>query len=85
MLFKIKFLFEVFCFKLLHESNESFNAFSGHSTVPVATTLYLPILTDAETYIVNGVEKKFADGKVCYCGKCLKIELQPGSYTFVQK
>ena len=36
-------------------------------------------------YTVNSVEKKFSDGKVCYCGKCLEIELQPGSYTFVQK
>ena len=61
------------------------DGFTYECTVPVATTLYLPILTDAETYTVNGVEKKFSDGKVCYCGKCLEIELQPGSYTFVQK
>ena len=54
-------------------------------TVPVATTLYLPILTDAETYTVNGVEKKFADGKICPCGKALVVELDAGSYTFVQK
>ena len=51
----------------------------------MATTLYLPMLSTAETYTVNGVEKKFSDGKVCYCGKCLEIELEPGSYTFVQK
>ena len=61
------------------------NGFVYECTVPVATTLYLPILTDAETYTVNGIEKKFSDGKICPCGKCLEIELQPGSYTFVQK
>ena len=41
--------------------------------------------TSTSTYTVNGVEKRFSDGKVCYCGKCLEIELEPGSYTFVQK
>jgi hypothetical protein len=61
------------------------DGFVYECTVPVATTLYLPMLSCAETYTVNGVEKKFSDGKVCYCGKCLEIELQPGSYTFVQK
>ena len=61
------------------------DGFVYECTVPVATTLYLPMLSKAETYTVNGVEKKFSDGKVCYCGKCLEIELEPGSYTFVQK
>ena len=61
------------------------DGFVYECTVPVATTLYLPMLSAAETYTVNGVEKKFSDGKVCYCGKCLEIELAPGSYTFVQK
>ena len=61
------------------------DGFVYECTVPVVTTLYLPMLSDAETYTVNGVEKKFSDGKVCYCGKCLEIELQPGSYTFIQK
>ena len=61
------------------------DGFVYECTVPVATTLYLPILTAAETYTVNGVEKKFADGPVCTCGKCLVVELDAGSYTFVQK
>lgn len=61
------------------------DGFVYECTVPVAATLYLPMLSNAETYTENGVEKKFSDGKVCYCGKCLEIELQPGSYTFVQK
>ena len=61
------------------------DGFVYECTVPVASTLYLPILTDADTYTVNGVEKKFADGKVCPCGKALVLELDAGSYTFVQK
>ncbi|MBQ7910235.1 MAG: family 78 glycoside hydrolase catalytic domain [Clostridia bacterium] len=61
------------------------DGFVYECTVPVATTLYLPILTDAETYTVNGVEKRFADGTVCPCGKALVMELDAGSYTFVQK
>jgi len=61
------------------------DGFTYECTVPVATTLYLPILTDAETYTVNGEIKKIADGKICPCGKALVMELQPGSYTFIQK
>ena len=61
------------------------DGFTYECTVPVAATLYLPILTTAETYTVNGVEKRFAEGKLSPCGKCLKVELQPGSYVFVQK
>jgi alpha-L-rhamnosidase len=61
------------------------DGFVYECTVPVATTLRLPILTAAETYTVDGVEKKFADGKICSCGHCLVVELEPGSYTFVQK
>ena len=61
------------------------DGFVYECTVPVATTLRLPILTAAETYTVNGVEKKFADGKICSCCHCLVVELEPGSYTFVQK
>ena len=61
------------------------DGFVYECTVPVATTLRLPILTAAETYTVNGVEKKFADGKVCSRCHCLVVELEPGSYTFVQK
>ena len=61
------------------------DGFTYECTVPVAATLYLPILTDAATYTVNGVEKAFADGDICPCGKALVVELEPGSYTFVQK
>jgi len=61
------------------------DGFVYECTVPVAATLYLPILTDAETYTVNGVEKRFADGQICPRGKALVMELDAGSYTFVQK
>jgi alpha-L-rhamnosidase len=61
------------------------DGFTYECTVPVATTLYLPMMSASGVYTVNGVEKTFAEGKVCYCGKCLEIELEPGSYVFIQK
>ncbi len=60
-------------------------AFTYECTVPVAATLYLPILTDAATYTVNGVEKAFADAALTPCGKAIVVELAAGSYTFIQK
>ncbi len=54
-------------------------------TVPVAATLYLPILTEAETYTVNGVEKAFTDAEKSPCGKCIVVRLEAGSYIFVEK
>ncbi len=54
-------------------------------TVPVDTTLYLPILTTAETYTVNGHEKRFDEARRSPCGKCIVLGLAPGQYTFVQK
>ena len=61
------------------------DGFVYECTVPVAATLYLPILTDAETYTENGLEKRFSEGKITPCGKCLVVQLRPGSYTFVQR
>ena len=60
------------------------DGFTYECTVPVASTLYLPILTDADTYTVNGESKKFADGEICSCGKTLVVELEAGHYIFKQ-
>ena len=60
------------------------DGFTYECTVPVASTLYLPILTDADTYTVNGESKKFADGEICSCGKALVVELEAGHYIFKQ-
>ena len=60
------------------------NGFVYECTVPVASTLYLPILTDSGTYTVNGEIKKFEDGEICPCGKALVVELEDGHYIFKQ-
>ncbi len=53
--------------------------------VPVATTLYLPILTDEEIFTVNGVTRRFDEVGKSLCGKAAVLGLAPGHYTFVQK
>lgn len=70
---------------LIESGWDTTEGFVYECTVPVASTLYLPILTQAETYVVNGVEKRFADGVICPCGKALVVELEAGHYTFLQK
>ena len=60
------------------------NGFIYECTVPVDTTLYLPILTDGDTYTLNGKAMSFADAEKSPCGKCAVIKLAAGSYTFVQ-
>ncbi len=70
---------------LIASSWDMRDGFTYECTVPVATTLYLPILTAAATYTVNGAEKFFADAERTPCGKAIVLELAPGSYTFVQK
>ena len=39
----------------------------------------------AAAYEMKYISGSLADGKLCSCGKCLVIELEAGSYTFVQK
>ncbi len=60
------------------------DGFTYSCTVPAPATLYLPILTDAASYTVNGETKSFAAAEKTPCGKAIIIELAPGSYTFVQ-
>ena len=59
--------------------------YDGIGVLDEATYEQLAATAMTKTYTVNGVEKRFSDGKICYCGKCLEMELQPGSYVFVQK
>lgn len=61
------------------------DSFIYECTVPVTSTLYLPILTDAETYTVNGRVASFADAEKTPCGKAIVLTLEAGSYTFIQK
>lgn len=53
--------------------------------VPVTTTLRLPILTEKDSLLINGVEHSISEYASCACGKAIEIELAPGSYTFVQQ
>jgi hypothetical protein len=65
------------------ESNWSTeNGFVYDAVTPVPATLRLPVLTDGETFRVNGIEHKFSefeqkDGRVI-------ITLAPGAYEFEQ-
>ncbi len=61
------------------------NGFVYECTVPVTSTLYLPILTTAETYTVNGVTQRFDAARLTPCGGAIALTLEAGSYTFVQK
>ncbi len=64
------------------------NGFVYECTVSVPATLYLPILTEAETYTVHdgltSVEKRFDESEKSPCGKAVVLSLEPGSYTFTQ-
>ncbi len=61
------------------------NGFVYECTVPVETTLYLPILTEAEVYTVNGITQRFDAAEATRCGKAIVLTLAPGSYVFEQK
>lgn len=60
------------------------DGFTYHCQVPVASTLYLPLLTGAETFTINGVEHRVDAYKTCPCGKAIVMELEAGTYTFTQ-
>ncbi len=53
-------------------------------TVPVAATLYLPILTESGVYSMNGEEKSVSDAAVTPCGKAMVLALPAGHYEFRQ-
>lgn len=61
------------------------DGFIYKATVPVESTLYLPVLTKDETFTVNGQAVRFDAYEKTPCGKAVVIKLAPGSYTFVQK
>ena len=61
------------------------DGFVYQCTVPVVSTLYLPILTSEDSFKLNGEVKYWKDSTLTPCGKALVIELKPGTYTFIQK
>ena len=58
------------------------NGFTYEATVPVAATLTLPVLTDADTFTVNGVTRRFDEFERVEGGVVMALEA--GSYTFHQ-
>lgn len=69
---------------LIKSSWNTEKGFVYECTVPVSSTLYLPILTDEGVYTVNGRETSISERIAAPCGDVVRIELKPGSYTFVQ-
>ena len=60
------------------------NGFIYKATVPVDATLYLPVLTDADTMKVNGEVVRLDTYDRTSCGNALVIKLAAGSYVFEQ-
>ncbi len=58
--------------------------FIYEATVPVAATLYLPILTEKPTFNQNGAEKRFDAYEKTPDGKAIVIALAAGSYRFTE-
>ena len=56
------------------------DGFVYETATPVPATLYLPVLTDTQTFSVNGIEHKFDEFE--RDGGRIVITLAPGRYTF---
>lgn len=70
---------------LIESAWDMTDGFTYTCRVPVAATLHLPLIGNAETLVVNGVAHKPDEFKLCPVGKGVTIELAPGAYTFEQK
>lgn len=60
------------------------DGFIYECSVPVNSTLYLPVLNNASSYEVNGKIEEITDITIHEGVKCVKIELTKGNYTFKQ-
>ena len=69
---------------LIQSSWDMTDGFTYECQVPVAATLYLPVLTDGDTFTVNGETHRFDEYTACPCGRAVVMELKPGTYTFRQ-
>lgn len=69
---------------LIQSSWDMTNGFTYECQVPVAATLYLPVLTAGDTFTVNGETHRFDEYTACPCGRAVVMELKPGTYTFRQ-
>ncbi len=60
------------------------DGFTYEVTVPVAATLHLPVLSDKDTFTVNGKAHRYADYERTVDGNAVIIPLAAGSYTIVE-
>lgn len=70
---------------LIESAWDMTDGFTYTCRVPVAATLHLPLIGNAETLVINGVAHKPDEFKLCPIGKGVTIELAPGAYTIEQK
>lgn len=70
---------------LIESAWDMTDGFTYTCRVPVAATLHLPLIGNAETLVINGVAHKPDEFKLCPVGKGVTIELAPGAYTIEQK
>ena len=70
---------------LIESAWDMTDGFTYTCRVPVAATLHLPLIGNAETLIINGVAHKPDEFRLCPIGKGVTIELAPGAYTIEQK
>ncbi len=70
---------------LIESAWDMTDGFTYTCRVPVAATLHLPLIGNAETLVINGVAHKPDEFRLCPIGKGVTIELAPGAYTFEQK
>lgn len=70
---------------LIESAWDMTDGFTYTCRVPVAATLHLPLIGNAETLVINGVAHKPDEFRLCPVGKGVTIELAPGAYTFEQK
>ena len=70
---------------LIESAWDMTDGFTYTCRVPVAATLHLPLIGNAETLVINGVAHKPDEFRLCPVGKGVTIELAPGAYTIEQK
>lgn len=70
---------------LIESAWDMTDGFTYTCRVPVAATLHLPLIGNAETLVINGVAHKPDEFRLCPIGKGVTIELAPGAYTIEQK
>lgn len=69
---------------MIRSAWDTTDGFTYDVTVPVASTLYLPVLSDRETFTVNGKTHRFGDYETSPDGQAVVIPLPAGTYTIIE-